>query len=237
MGIPLISTGRCERQRVESTRARGERALQPVKPLSVPAPAAVPAAAEQKQQDDDDEKYVGVHGITSWLNRYLANPWTLSLVPFARCHGAANGGEKKWSIRYRRRAMPTIRHDIMVHPPITAKIIAAFLSLAGTGSVANAVENWKGQTGIASIYSGKGGKTTSGEKPDLEGMTAAHPSLPFGTIVRVTNSQNNRSVVVRINDRGPFTRGRVIDLTPAAARALGFSGLARVRLSVVAATP
>ena len=64
-------------------------------------------------------------------------------------------------------------------------------------------------------------------------MTAAHRSLPFGTIVRVTNSQNDRSVVVRINDRGPFTPGRVIDLTPAAARALGFSGLARVRLSVV----
>ena len=68
-------------------------------------------------------------------------------------------------------------------------------------------------------------------------MTAAHRSLPFGTMVRVTNSQNDRSVMVRINDRGPFTRGRVIDLTPAAARALGFSGLARVRLSVVRAVP
>jgi rare lipoprotein A len=57
--------------------------------------------------------------------------------------------------------------------------------------------------------------------------------LPFGTQVRVTNKRNGRSVVVRINDRGPFLRGRVIDLTPAGARALGFSGLARVTLEPV----
>jgi len=64
-------------------------------------------------------------------------------------------------------------------------------------------------------------------------MTAAHRSLPFGTMVRVTNRSTGRSVVVRINDRGPFVRGRVIDVTPAAAHALGFSGLARVTLEVV----
>jgi rare lipoprotein A len=64
-------------------------------------------------------------------------------------------------------------------------------------------------------------------------MTAAHRTLPFGTLVRVTNRHSGRSVVVRINDRGPFVRGRVIDLTPAAARALGFSGLADVDLEVV----
>jgi len=57
-------------------------------------------------------------------------------------------------------------------------------------------------------------------------LTAAHRSLPFGTMVRVTNERNGRSVVVRINDRGPFVRGRVIDVTPAAARALGFFRLA-----------
>jgi rare lipoprotein A len=64
-------------------------------------------------------------------------------------------------------------------------------------------------------------------------MTAAHRSLPFGTKVRVTNRRNGNSVVVRINDRGPFVRGRVIDVTPAAARALGFAGLAPVTLSVM----
>lgn len=62
-------------------------------------------------------------------------------------------------------------------------------------------------------------------------LTAAHRSLPFGTHVRVTNKKNGRSVVVRISDRGPFVRGRVIDLSPAAARAIGFAGLAPVTLA------
>ena len=87
------------------------------------------------------------------------------------------------------------------------------------------------QSGIASIYSG--GRTANGETARASGMTAAHRSLPFGTLVRVTNQRSGRSVVVRINDRGPFVRGRVIDVTPAAARALGFSGLAPVTLAVV----
>jgi rare lipoprotein A len=64
-------------------------------------------------------------------------------------------------------------------------------------------------------------------------MTAAHRTLPFGTLVRITQRHNGHSVVVRINDRGPFVRGRVIDVTPAAARALGFSGLAPVTLAVI----
>jgi rare lipoprotein A len=64
-------------------------------------------------------------------------------------------------------------------------------------------------------------------------MTAAHRTLPFGTLVRITHRRNGHSVVVRINDRGPFVRGRVIDVTPAAARALGFSGLASVTLDVI----
>jgi rare lipoprotein A len=88
------------------------------------------------------------------------------------------------------------------------------------------------QSGIASIYGYKGGKTASGERADPDRLTAAHRTLPFGTKVRVTNRHNGRSIVVRINDRGPFIRGRVIDLTPAGARALGFSGLAPVTLDV-----
>jgi rare lipoprotein A len=67
-------------------------------------------------------------------------------------------------------------------------------------------------------------------------MTAAHRTLPFGTKVRVTNQHTGRSVVVRINDRGPFVRGRVIDITPAAAHALGMSGLAPVTLTVLGRT-
>jgi rare lipoprotein A len=84
--------------------------------------------------------------------------------------------------------------------------------------------------GMAAVYSYRGGKTASGEASHPEGLTAAHRSLPFGSKVRVTNHRNGRSVVVRINDRGPFTRGRIIDLTPGGARQLGFSSLAPVSL-------
>lgn len=87
------------------------------------------------------------------------------------------------------------------------------------------------QSGVASVYSGE--KTANGEFASAGGLTAAHRSLPFGTMVRVTNSATGRSVVVRINDRGPFVRGRVIDLTPAASRAIGSSGLAHVTLAVL----
>jgi rare lipoprotein A len=87
------------------------------------------------------------------------------------------------------------------------------------------------QSGVASIYSG--GLTANGEHASVSGMTAAHRTLPFGTMVRVTNQSTGRSVVVRINDRGPFVRGRIIDVMPAAARALGFSGLTNVTLDVV----
>ncbi|MFL6798419.1 MAG: septal ring lytic transglycosylase RlpA family protein [Xanthobacteraceae bacterium] len=89
------------------------------------------------------------------------------------------------------------------------------------------------QAGVASVYSTESGSgTASGQKLNPHGLTAAHPSLPFGTKVRVTNKSNGRSVLVTINDRGPFVRGRVIDVTPAAAAKLGFSGLAQVTLSV-----
>jgi rare lipoprotein A len=86
------------------------------------------------------------------------------------------------------------------------------------------------ESGIASVYACSGERTANGERAQPSGFTAAHRTLPFGTRVRVTNKSNGRSVVVRINDRGPFVRGRVIDLTPAAARAIGFSGLAHVTL-------
>jgi rare lipoprotein A len=89
------------------------------------------------------------------------------------------------------------------------------------------------QSGIASVYSTESGnKTASGGRLNPGALTAAHRSLPFGTKVRVTNKRNGHSVVVTINDRGPFVRGRVIDVTPAAAHALGFSGLTPVSLAV-----
>src|SRR5262249_7438798 len=86
------------------------------------------------------------------------------------------------------------------------------------------------QSGIDSVYGYAGERTASGARAKPSGFPAAPRTLPFGTRVRVTNNSNGRSVMVRINDRGPFVRGRVIDLTPAAASALGFNGLARVTL-------
>ena len=102
------------------------------------------------------------------------------------------------------------------------------------GIPATAYGAYGAQSGIASVYSTKHGtKTASGMRLFDHALTAAHKTLPFGSKVRVTNRRNGRSVVVRINDRGPFMRGRVIDVTPAAARSLGFSGLAPVVLTVV----
>ncbi len=92
--------------------------------------------------------------------------------------------------------------------------------------------------GKASYYSSRhhGRRTASGERFDMHALTAAHRSLPFGSRVRVTNLNTRRSVVVRINDRGPYGRGRIIDLSRAAAERLGMlrSGVAPVRVEQLA---
>lgn len=89
------------------------------------------------------------------------------------------------------------------------------------------------QKGAASWYGPgfHGRKTASGERFNTHALTAAHRSLPFGSRVKVTNSKTGRSVVVRINDRGPFVHGRIIDLSKASAQAIGISGVGRVTLS------
>jgi rare lipoprotein A len=93
------------------------------------------------------------------------------------------------------------------------------------------------QVGMASWYGGKfhGRTTASGEPYDMNDLTAAHPNLPFGTKVRVTNLANGRSVVLRINDRGPYVKPRIIDVSRQAAERLGFrrAGLAKVRVEVI----
>jgi rare lipoprotein A len=98
----------------------------------------------------------------------------------------------------------------------------AFSPTSVTSSVAE-------QAGIASVYSHESGSATaSGGKLNREALTAAHRTLPFGSKVKITNKSNGRIVIVTINDRGPFVRGRIIDVSPSAARGLGFSGLAQV---------
>jgi rare lipoprotein A len=99
--------------------------------------------------------------------------------------------------------------------------------LAPSATNERAKETQDASYGLASFY-GNESQTASGERFDAHELTAAHRTLPFGTRVRVTNHSNGRSVVVTINDRGPFVRGRIIDVTPAAAHLLGMSGLAPV---------
>ncbi len=97
------------------------------------------------------------------------------------------------------------------------------------------------QVGYASWYGPKfhGRKTASGEPYNMHALTAAHKSLPFGTLVRVTNLENGKSVVVRINDRGPYVAGRIIDLSYAAAKKIGLDkiGVAKVRLEIIGYEP
>jgi rare lipoprotein A len=93
------------------------------------------------------------------------------------------------------------------------------------------------QTGLAAYYHAtfQGRRTANGESFDHNALTAAHKTLPFGTLVRVINLNNNRSVVVRVNDRGPMQKNRVIDLTRRAARELGFlaRGMTSVKIEIL----
>jgi rare lipoprotein A len=88
------------------------------------------------------------------------------------------------------------------------------------------------QCGGASWYA-LSSRTASGERMNANAMTAAHRSLPFGTVVRVVDQLSGRSIRVRINDRGPFVRGRIIDLSRAAAHQLGIRGVGRVCIAQV----
>src|SRR5215210_1850146 len=127
-----------------------------------------------------------------------------------------------------------------------ALTVAALVFAAGTcgaGSVAeakphrakaagSAVSGGHGQRGAASWYGPgfHGRRTASGETFNTNALTAAHRSLPFGTRVRVVNEKTGRSVIVRINDRGPFAKGHVIDLARGAAQQIGMAGVATVSL-------
>lgn len=104
----------------------------------------------------------------------------------------------------------------MAHAKLGAAAVALVLSSLVSFSASAA-----SQCGSASWYA-LYSKTASGERMNPAALTAAHRSLPFGTKVKVTNQKNGKSVVVRINDRGPFIRGRMIDLSKGAAQKLGF---------------
>ncbi|MUG04215.1 MULTISPECIES: septal ring lytic transglycosylase RlpA family protein [Bombella] len=113
--------------------------------------------------------------------------------------------------------MPTIQHNFL--PKTTLCLCLAFLPLISTAIAAPFTES-----GDASWYGGKkfvGKRTASGERLRPDAMTAAHPTLPLGTKIRVTSSVTGRSVIVRVNDRGPYNSDRIIDLSKGAARKIG----------------
>lgn len=115
--------------------------------------------------------------------------------------------------------------------------VLPILALALMAAPEAALAHTKLGVGIASWYGPgfHGRSTANGERFDMHGMTAAHKTLPFNTTVRVTNVRNGRSVVVRINDRGPFIKSRTIDLSHGAAKALGMinAGTAKVELEII----
>lgn len=118
-------------------------------------------------------------------------------------------------------------------------LCAALLLLGGCGSAPKTVADASGhrESGMASYYGNEfqSRKTASGERFDQGRLTAAHRKLPFGTRVKVTNTHNGRSVVVRINDRGPFVKGRVIDLSSSAFKSIASlsAGVVPVRIQVI----
>ena len=127
----------------------------------------------------------------------------------------------------------------MKRVPITICAAVLLGSLLGCAASASRSVSKSSETGVASYYADKyhGRKTASGERFDMNALTAAHKTLPFGTKVKVTNLENGKSVIVRITDRGPFVKGRVIDLSLAAAKKIDMvkAGVAKVQLRRIGA--
>jgi len=110
-------------------------------------------------------------------------------------------------------------------------ILGCLFTLLSPFESANAATTAREQCGTASWYA-LTSKTASGARMNPDALTAAHKTLPFGTRVAVTNEQNGKSIVVTINDRGPFVKGRIIDLSRAAATELGFRNAGHTRVCI-----
>lgn len=132
---------------------------------------------------------------------------------------------------------PTKRSFSRSRSMLVAVVLAAGAGLVGPAGPSHADTGVYQSTGLASWYGPRyhGRTTANGEQFDQMAMTAAHPKLPFGSLVEVTNLQNGKSVKVRINDRGPFVGARIIDVSMAVATELDFvnAGLAEVHVELV----
>jgi len=109
--------------------------------------------------------------------------------------------------------------------------VIALLQVAFLGPM-SAADRKPDECGLASVYASVSEETASGEDTYAENFTAAHRTLPFGSLVRVDNQKNKRWSVVRITDRGPFIEGRIIDVSQVAARELGITGLTQVCINI-----
>lgn len=130
---------------------------------------------------------------------------------------------------------------MLVCSPATRAADAVKPGTAPSPAATAALSTGAAEAGLAAVYSDRlhGRPTASGERYDRGRLTAAHKTLPFGTQVKVTNTKNQKSITVRINDRGPTQAGRILDLSPTAARAIGIGprGMAEVTAEVVGEAP
>jgi len=172
------------------------------------------------------------------LSKFFAVAAASSCIAGCANPAAAQTFEDRWSI------IPKAHADPAPQPPDqtneTNRDSQAQMPSAGNSSSGNSSEEHSGAakrtfSGRASFYSYRRAKTATGSSFGRDRLTAAHRSLPFGTKVRVTDMATNRSVIVRITDRGPFIRNRVLDLSLAAARSLGITdrGVAHIRGEVL----
>ena len=171
----------------------------------------------------------GLRSLVQWLAVILG---AASLAACTQAHVAANKSEmvspgRQASQEYHREYNRTVSFAPKRRVAVARKH-TPFASNRNTSGAQVASH------GIASFYT-EGTKTASGEKFNTHELTAAHPTLPFGTRLRVTNVASGQSVTVRVNDRGPYVRGRVVDVSYAAAETLGMvgGGVAKVKLYVV----
>jgi rare lipoprotein A len=153
---------------------------------------------------------------------------------------AVNRMARKWQTKTYMKSEEGQRVSNMKIAAVAAALISAYLPIGPQAFAQQSSMVIEEIVGQASWYGAQfqGRRTASGEVFDMSELTAAHQTLPFGTQVRVTNPRNGRSVIVRINDRGPYSGQRIIDLSRMAAELLGLraKGVGRVRIEVLAST-
>lgn len=156
---------------------------------------------------------------------------SLGAASLAACAQSSVVTNRSASLSPSRQATPVYHRTARSEPPERVSVLRRHVPVVPAKDVG---EGRVTSQGLASFYT-EGTQTASGEKFNTHDLTAAHPTLPFGTKLRVTNVANGQSVTVRVNDRGPYVQGRMVDVSYSAAEALGMvrSGVTKVKLDVV----